>query len=394
VELQRAREAPTRPQLAVVMPVHNEADTVRPVIEELSATIVRADAVTLFVFEDGSRDGTGEVLHEIAASMPTLRVSTSPERKGYPRAVRDAILSIDAKRFPLLLFLDGDGQYDPRDFQHLLAEYRAGNADIVNAYRTRRTEPLYRALPSKFLRRLEGLLFNPGVKDVTSAFRLMRTEVAQAVAREVRYSPYNFWLEFTARASSLGYRQVEVPVSYRERAGATKVYGLWKMPTILKKELGALLRTFLDYRGAEVVRFAGVGLSGALVILAMLWALTDLAGLPYLVSAAVANELSILWAFILNDRWTFGRMPKSNELIHRFAAYNLVALAGLAVNLVALFAFTELLRIFYLLSEFLAIVIAFGFNYFASRRFAWTGRPATAARREDAAGVRRGIEDD
>ena len=394
MELQAAPEPSARPQLAVVMPVHNEAASVCSVIDELSATIVAAHAVTLFVFEDGSKDGTGEVLREIAASMPALRVSTSPERKGYPRAVRDAILSIDPHKFPVLLFLDGDGQYDPRDFKRLLAEFRTGDADIVNGYRTRRTEPLYRSLPSKFLRRLEGLLFNPGCKDVTSAFRLMRTEVAQAVAREVRYSPYNFWLEFTARASSMGYRQVEVPVSYRVREGATKVYGLWKMPKILRRELGALVHTWLDYHGPEVVRFASVGLTGALVILGLLWALTGVAGIPYLVSAALAIEASILWAFALHERWTFRRIAKSQSLVRRFLAYNLVALAGLAVNLVALFAFTELARMFYLLSEFLAIVIAFGFNYFASRRFAWTGRPGATSRGEDRTRVPKGIEDD
>ncbi len=394
MELQTAPEKPSRPQIAVVMPVHNEADTVRAVVEELAATILVAHPATLFVFEDGSRDGTGEVLQEIARSMPSLRVSTSPDRKGYPGAVRDAILSIDPHEFPLLAFLDGDGQYDPRDFERLWAEFQTGMADIAQARRMQRTEPLYRSVPSKVLRRLEGLLFNPGTKDVTSAFRLMRTEIAQDVARSVRYSPYNFWLEFTARASVAGYRQVEVPTSYRSRAGATKVYGPRTMPKILRAELGALLRTWLDYRKAEVLRFTTVGVSGALVILGLLWALTELAGIPYLVSAAIAIEVSILWAFALHERWTFRRIAKSDSLVRRFAAYNLVALAGLAVNLVALFAFTELLRTFYLLSEFLAIVIAFGFNYFASRRFAWTGRPGTAPRREDTARVPQGIEDD
>src|SRR5437870_6065727 len=155
------------------MPVHNEAATVRSVIEELSATIVAAHAVTLFVFEDGSKDGTDEVLQEIAASMPALRVSTSPDRKGYTRAVRDAILSIDPKKFPVLLFLDGDGQYDPRDFKRLLAEFRTGSADIVNAYRTRRTEPLYRSLPSKFLRRLEGLRSEEHTSELQSRGHLV-----------------------------------------------------------------------------------------------------------------------------------------------------------------------------------------------------------------------------
>lgn len=384
----------SRPQIAVVMPVHNEADTVHAVVDELSATLLAGHPATLFVFEDGSRDGTGDVLQKMAGTMPFLRVSTSPERKGYPRAVRDAILSIDPQEFPLLAFLDGDGQYDPRDFERLWSEFQAGTAEIVQARRTQRTEALYRALPSKVLRRLEGLLFNPGTKDVTSAFRIMRTEVAQAVARNVRYSRYNFWLEFTARASAMGYRQIEVPTSYRSRAGATKVYGLRKMPKILWAELRALVHTWLDYRGAELLRFAGVGLSGALVILGLLWALTELGGIPYLLSAAIAIEVSIIWAFAFHERWTFRTLLKANPRIRRFATYNIVALAGLAVNVVALFALTELVRLFYLLSEFLAIVVAFGFNYFASRRFTWTDRPGAARRREDPGRAPHGIEDD
>src|SRR5439155_815244 len=112
------------------------------------------------IFFDTSKP-TGAVRRDV--DIRRAREVLGWEPKGYPRAVRDAILSIDPHKFPVLLFLDGDGQYDPRDFKRLLAEFRTGSADIVNAYRTRRTEPLYRSLPSKFLRRLEGLLFNPGV---------------------------------------------------------------------------------------------------------------------------------------------------------------------------------------------------------------------------------------
>src|SRR2546427_13153671 len=81
VELQTTPAKPARPQIAVVMPVHNEADTVRSVIEELATTILAAHPATLFVFEDGSAEVTGQVLQEMAESMPALHISTSPDRK-------------------------------------------------------------------------------------------------------------------------------------------------------------------------------------------------------------------------------------------------------------------------------------------------------------------------
>ena len=91
-----------------------------------------------------------------------------------------------------------------------------------------------------------------------------------------------------------------------------------------------------------------------------------------MLSATVAIELSILWAFALNTKITFCyHFVNSVDVIKATAKYHATALGGLVINLIVLYVLTEYVHIYYLLSEFLAIILAFGFNYLASIRYVW-----------------------
>ena len=94
---------------------------------------------------------------------------------------------------------------------------------------------------------MERGLFHVRCRDVTSAFRLMRREVAQDIAQMVRYSKYNFWVEFTALASLYGYKTVEVPVAYRARHGKSRVYDGSRIFQAAIQELVAMLRIWRDF---------------------------------------------------------------------------------------------------------------------------------------------------
>jgi hypothetical protein len=83
-------------------------------------------------------------------------------------------------------------------------------------------------------------MFPVKCKDVTSVMRLMKVDLAHEIAGEMKYSPYNFWLEFTARMSLNGYNVVEIPISYRDRAGGSRVYSIKKMPKVILSEFRAL----------------------------------------------------------------------------------------------------------------------------------------------------------
>lgn len=369
-------------RIAAVVPIYQEPLAISQLINEFTSQLFSSfDNVELFVFEDGSTDSTKEVLREFENKrIPRLHVRTSDKRKGYPTAVRDAILSIDPSVYTHILFLDGDGQYYIEDIRKFvsIAESRS-NEDMVVGLRTQRAEPPYRRLLTRGLRSIENVLFAPQIKDITSALRLMKTAVARDIASQVVYSKANFWLEFTARMSTRDLKVREIPVGYKQREqGTTQVYAPRKIVGIVTNELYALIRVFIEARGRQALTFAFVGASGALVILFFTWIFTEYVGFFYILSAALAIEISILWAFALNTKITFRHaFKKLRDLMLALGKYQVVALGGLIINVALLYAFTTFFNVFYLVSELIAIIVAFGFNYLMSLRFVWINKVAS-----------------
>jgi glycosyltransferase involved in cell wall biosynthesis len=233
------------PRIVVVLPAFNEASTIEHTLLEASSHFSTIHPnIRYLVAEDGSTDGTPNVLSILQGVLPSLEVISSPRRKGYPGAVRDAIMSV-GNDADYIFFMDSDGQYDPKDFQKICA--LAQEADIVMGRRVSRAESPVRVFLSTGVRLLERALFRLECWDVTSALRLMRRDVAQSLARKVRYSKYNFWIEFTALASMYHYKVVEVPVAYRNRAsGKSRVYSNRKLAKVVLNELAAIGRIWLQ----------------------------------------------------------------------------------------------------------------------------------------------------
>lgn len=235
-------------RVAIIMPVYNEAATIEGTIRELYAKVASKMAnVDIWVFEDGSTDGTKEVLRKLAKEFPRLHVRMAAAKKGYPRAMREAFLSISPADYEFIVAIDSDGQYEPNDFFRLWRIMQRHAPDVVMGCRVVRREPLYRRFLSKGLQLLERMMFPLKCRDVTSVMRLMRVTLAQDVAKEIRYSPYNFWLEFTARMSLKHHSVIEVPITYRARAGNSKVYSLRRMPRVVLSEFRALRAVKKEY---------------------------------------------------------------------------------------------------------------------------------------------------
>ncbi|MCW4002832.1 MAG: glycosyltransferase family 2 protein [Candidatus Bathyarchaeota archaeon] len=228
-------------KIALIMPVYNEADTIEHTVRELYQKVVnKMGNVDVWVFEDGSTDGTKEVLEKLKDEFSGLHTQMSRQKKGYPRAMREAFLNISPKEYDYVVAVDSDGQYEPDDFFKLWSIMQRDSPDIVMGRRMARREPAYRRMLSRGLQILERIMFPVKCKDVTSVMRLMKVDLAHEIARDVKYSPYNFWLEFTARMSLNGYKIKEIPISYRERLGGSRVYSVKKMPAVIFSEFQAL----------------------------------------------------------------------------------------------------------------------------------------------------------
>jgi dolichol-phosphate mannosyltransferase len=365
------------PKVAFVIPAYNEAQALPKLLGNIKKKILSSqENIDILVFEDGSTDETKEVLKTLQNSgeIPQLKAFMTPDRKGYTLAVKDAIKSLDPKEYPYLLFIDGDGQYYMKDVLKLITLRTADPPyDFVDGCRKKRLDPVWRKILTAGARFVLLILFKPKIKDVTSGLWLMNTEKAQEIISQVKYSYYNIWLEFTSRVAAGHYRVREVPVDHLQRdEEESRVYRPQRMPNILWTEVKAVFLTFLELNLKTIIKFAFAGGTGAIIILFLTWLLTEQAGLWYILSAAISIELSIWWAFALNTKITFQHNFKnSGDALRSVVKYHGTALGGMAINLTVLYLLTQYFQLYYLLSEFIGIVVAFGFNYLASRHYVW-----------------------
>lgn len=375
------------PQFAMVMPVHNEEGSIEAVVMEVYNELGKRSDVRfeIILAEDGSKDRTKEVIMTLSKKIP-LKAILSYKKKGYSGGIKSGLDFVSA---PYVIVSDSDGQHRPEDFWKLkskLEELGYPKDMVISGNRVIRADANHRKVMSKTFQKLNTIAFDlPPIKDITSAFKLMDSSLARRIASECKYMKESFWTEFTIRCHHHKIAMIEVPVQHVSRLeGETVVYKKSKIPKIVKAQLKALIALKRELTGKSFVRamletksvkrlvtFALVGASGAGIILFLTWLGVNL-NLHYMASAAIAIEASILWAFFLNDRVTFKDKIGNSRLSHRFMKYHGVALAGLGINLSVLYLLTTA-GLFYLLSEVIAIFVAFSFNFMASKKWAWRG---------------------
>ena len=169
-EIELRGSAETAHRVAIIMPVHNEADTIESTIRELyNKVATKMERISICAFEDGSTDGTKEVLEKLEDELPNFYAKMTKGKKGYPKAMREAFLSISPDEFDYVAAIDSDGQYDPEDFFKLWSIMQQDSPDIVMGRRITRREPPYRRLLSKGLQLLESFMFGVKCKDVTTS---------------------------------------------------------------------------------------------------------------------------------------------------------------------------------------------------------------------------------
>lgn len=225
------------PELEVLLPVHNEAEsieaTIRGIWDELSPKV----DLGFIICEDGSRDNTKEILRRLATELP-MRLNLSDERKGYSRAMREGMEMVQA---PWLLCIDSDGQCDPRDFWKLWS--MRFHADLLMGNRVDRQDTFARKMMSRFFYTIYQSVFHVPVHDPSCPYTLFKSRVAYTMGREMCEMKEGFWWEFVARIHRAGFTIVETPVKHRLRAaGVTQVYKVKKMPGIFLRHVAAIFR--------------------------------------------------------------------------------------------------------------------------------------------------------
>ena len=121
-------------------------------------------------------------------------------------------------------------------------------------------------------------------------------------------------------------------------------------------------------KNPEIYKFMLVGLINAVLLLLLTIIFTAVFEIFYLISAIISYEITIILGFFIHEHWTFAQMPKIKKTYLRLSKYNAFYLIGLAFNAVMLFFLTELLYLHYAISQSIAIVIVFIYNFITSKK--------------------------
>ena len=185
------------------------------VLEDLS------DDYEVIVVNDGSRDGTAEVLVELQKKYgPRLRVVTHPKNRGYGAALRSGF---EAATKELVFYTDGDGQYDPGELPKLI-EQMGPDVGLVNGYKVERHDPRHRILIGWIYNRLARFLFRIRLRDIDCDFRLIRRRLLEEI--RLNSTSGTICVELVRKLELSPYRVVEVPVNHRPRVKGQSKYGV------------------------------------------------------------------------------------------------------------------------------------------------------------------------
>ena len=198
------------PLLSVVIPAYNERTTIEEIVRRVLAVPLR---IELIVVDDGSSDGTGEILDRLERELhfTLLRQPNAGKgaalRRGFAAATGD-----------IAVIQDADLEYSPEEFPQLIDLIVQGRADVVYGSRflgRHRVFLFSHYLGNRVLTLVTNVLYNTMLSDMETCYKVMKTEVLRSMT--LRSNGFGIEPELTAKIFKRGYRVYEVPITYDGR---------------------------------------------------------------------------------------------------------------------------------------------------------------------------------
>jgi glycosyltransferase involved in cell wall biosynthesis len=203
--------------LSCFFPAFNEEPNISHVVQEALEVLPRyADRIEVIVVDDGSEDGTADVVRALAADHPEVRLEQHPRNLGYGHALQTGLRTAKGDA---VFFTDGDRQFSVADIGRLLDRF--DEADLVAGYRIERSDPWHRLVVARVYHVVLRLVFGLRVHDVDCAFKLLRRRVLDAVLDDLVSRSAFISPELLIRAKQAGFEVTEVPIPHHPRVAGT-----------------------------------------------------------------------------------------------------------------------------------------------------------------------------
>lgn len=197
------------PLLSVIVPVYNEAKTIRQILEKIDSVNIDKEII---VVDDGSWDETGKILRDIR--FDNLKIIYHSSNRGKGAAFLTGLANASGE---FVIVQDADLEYDPADYIKLIEEIKKDNTDIVLGVRfTERYHGLLiPRLGNRFLTRFLNFLFDVQLNDFLTCYKLVSKDILDKL--ELKSQGFNIELEIVSKAIKRKLKIKQVPISYRPR---------------------------------------------------------------------------------------------------------------------------------------------------------------------------------
>ncbi len=199
--------------LSVVIPVYNETRTLRTLVERVRAVGIKKEVV---IVNDGSTDGTPEVLGRLAADFPEIKIVHHERNSGKGAAVRTGIQHATGD---IIIIQDADLEYDPSDYFACIEPIVKGQCDVVYGSRSLSGKNHYSHLSfylgGKMVTFITNLLYGSKLTDAPTCYKTFRSGLIKGLS--FRGNKFDWEPEVTAKILKSGHTIREVPISYTAR---------------------------------------------------------------------------------------------------------------------------------------------------------------------------------
>jgi len=223
-------------KLSVVIPVYNECRTLRQVVQRVVQVPFQTEVLCV---DDGSTDGTREILAELLSEHPQLRVFLQPANAGKGAALRRGIQEASGD---FVIIQDADLEYDPADYSSMLEPLIKGKADVVYGSRFLGSGPhrvlyFWHSVANWILTLISNCLTNINLTDMETCYKVFRREIIQSIP--LKEDRFGFEPEITVKIAKRKLRIYEVGISYSGRTyeEGKKISwkdGVWALWCLLK----------------------------------------------------------------------------------------------------------------------------------------------------------------
>lgn len=350
-------------KLSLIIPTYNEKDNIQKLLLKLKEEFYQNKIDSeIIIVDDNSPDGTGQILEDLKTKYQNLKVIHRNGKLGLSSAVLEGFKIAEGD---IIGVMDADLSHPTEKINEMLEDIIKGSDLVIGSRYVAGGKiegwSLYRKLLSKGATILARVFTS--VKDPMSGFFMTRKEII--TNNTINPKGFKILLELLIKSD---YKNIiEIPIVFNNRTVGESKAGIKEIIFYLQN-----LFSYLPYKKQVVLeffRFAFVGLVGTIINITILYLFTERLKIYYLFSAIFSFIIAATINFIFNKIWTFNEKIFT-KIIEKYAQFLTVSLIALLLNIIFLYILTEFVKIYYIISQVIAIGISLIINFIGNK--IWT----------------------